>query len=50
MANPHRRRCGARRKWGPMMRPKKFEVNNWSDQLTQVRRSPILGWSDQITV
>jgi hypothetical protein len=34
----------------PMMRPKKSEVNNWSDQLTWVFRSPILAWSDQITV
>jgi hypothetical protein len=34
----------------PMMRLGKFEVNNWSDQLTPDFGSPILGWSDQIAV
>jgi len=33
-----------------MMRPKKIEVNIWSDQLTPKFESSILAWSDQIRV
>jgi len=40
----------ARANSAPMMRRKKIEVNNWSDQLTRHFESPILGWSDQIAV
>jgi len=47
--NPHRRTGGAHQS-APMMRLRKFEVNNWSDQLTPDFGSPILGWSDQIAV
>jgi hypothetical protein len=33
-----------------IMRPKKSEVNNWSDQLTRDFRSSIVPWSDQMSV
>jgi hypothetical protein len=33
-----------------MMRPKKIEVNIWSDQLTPDFETHILVWSDQIRV
>jgi hypothetical protein len=40
----------ARADAAPMMRPKKSEVNIWSDQLTRDFESSTLHWSDQISV